>query len=140
MCGNHAAAVHTLLAHGADVNRRDADGWTSLMRAVENGCNEVAVALLALPHIETAPRNRNEQDCLDIAATGSVDRDTFFAILQCRPREERRRLVEIGLGLADKQLPLLVVYLIYVAACELPDHMPSMFVCWETLKLLKKRA
>lgn len=49
----HTDVVKTLLAHGADINTTDKDGWAALSRAAYNGHTAVVKLLLAHGAIES---------------------------------------------------------------------------------------
>jgi len=60
--------VRQLLASGADPNLRDLYGWTSLMRAVYEGREQVVQALLEQPNIDLSANNDLGATALHLAA------------------------------------------------------------------------
>ena len=81
--------VRLLLAHGADANAADADGWTPLMRAVFWGDAWLARALLAHGARRMA-RDRAGHSALDYAR--AAGHSPFPPLLPAPPRGSRRRV------------------------------------------------
>ena len=123
----------TPFAQNADINKKDRFGNSVLLWAAQNGHEPAVRLLLARVDIDTSLRNDDGEDCLDSARSKEIKQ----LIAAHRSTKEKQRLINIGLGFASKQLPLLLLVNIYEQTADF-DHL-SMYQCWEILKLLKKQ-
>ena len=130
------AAVAVLLDHNADINAINIGGTSPLMYASMYGHESVVRLLVARNDLDTTLRNGDGKDCLDCAKTASISQ----LIVKYRwKKAEKQRLIDIGLGFAAKELPILQLVLIYEQSIVFDDQCVSLFNCWEILKLLKRR-
>ena len=60
-------AVNRLIAKGADVNLQDENGYTPLMKAADQGHENIVRMLLAAPGIDVNLQNNNGKTALDFA-------------------------------------------------------------------------
>ena len=128
------ATINVLLDHGADINLTNSKQMNALMCASHSSRTSVVRLLLARDDVDTAARNNNGADCLDLATTDEIKQ----LIIDHRSSKEQQRLVDIGLGFASKQLPVHLLVNIYEQCIVFEDQAVSLFKCWEILKVLKK--
>ena len=132
----HEEIVTYLLDRGANPNKTSSNGWSALMSASYWGIARVVKILLWRDDIvDTTLCNNDGDDWFSVAKHDRVK----CLRGQRRAFKEKERLIEIGLGFCDKQLPVHVLVLIYGATVVFESNRVSLINCWEILKLLKKK-
>eukprot|EP01108_Squamamoeba_japonica_P002364 TRINITY_DN2113_c0_g1_i1.p1 TRINITY_DN2113_c0_g1~~TRINITY_DN2113_c0_g1_i1.p1 ORF type:complete len:452 (-),score=41.24 TRINITY_DN2113_c0_g1_i1:108-1463(-) len=124
---NNEAIVDFLLERGASVDKPHANGTTALMFAAQAGHKHIVQRLLQCNKINTTVRDNQGRDCVDMAASKEVKS------IICQHRDERERLVSIGLRFAEMQLPVLLLVFIYEEMSEVDEVRVSLWKCWEVL-------
>ena len=132
-CSGCTASIAVMLDYNVSINNGDKDGRSPLMYASMFGKQSV-VRLLLSCDVDTTRRDVDGNDCLDVARNDA----TKQLVVAYRSSKEKQRLIDIGLGFASKQLPLLLLVNIYEQTVVFEEQQISLYNMWEILKILKK--